>query len=187
MKIVKKATAILASAMLICSLCSCTEKPQESGITGAEAQEEFWNGDLEASAEKLAEFRAQSPEEVVNIWRQAKMQGNGALMYALYSADLKEVFFEKIKDNPTGWNLYYGIDAPQEVTCTDPEKMDDNDIYISDVTVLKTDGNLYYSQIFIQLVDGGYYIVSESVEYMTNEYGDIYVDINAEEDTNVMY
>lgn len=190
-EIIKKTAALLLSSAVLVSLCACGgEKLIESGISGEEAQEEFWNLDIEASAEKLAEFRAQSADEVVDIWRQAKMQGNGALMYALYSPSLKGIFLEQIKNNGS-WNVYYSVDAPIEVTCSEPEKVEETEMYVSDVTVLKTDGNLYYSQIFIKLVDGGYYVVSESVESMTDPYsyqGDVYIDIGAsEENTETLY
>jgi hypothetical protein len=167
MKMRKKAAILLATALFAVSLCSCGEKPKESGITGAEAQEEFWSTDIDASAERLNEFRAQSPQEVVNDWRQAKVQGNGALMYALYSPDLKELFLDDVKTVYGSWNLYYGQSAPLEVTCTEPEKVDGNDMYVSDVTILESDGSVTNSQIFIRLVDGAYCIVSESTEPST--------------------
>lgn len=180
MKRTKRIFAAAAAAAMLASLGACAEKPKESGITGAEAQEEFWNLELDKSAEKLNAFRPQSPEEVTSIWRQARVQGNGALMYALYSADLKPIFLEKAKREYGGWNLYITAQAPEDVTCSAPEKVEGSDMYVSDVTALKADGNLYYSQIFIELVDGGYYVVSESAEYMTNENGDLYIEIESD-------
>lgn len=185
-KKIRKALSVLLSLSLLFLLCACGgEKLVKSKISGAEAQEEFWSTDFDASAARLSEFRAQSPEEVTSIWRQAKIQGNGALLYALYSSSLKGIFLEQIKNNGS-WNLYLYTDSPAEVTCSEPEKIEDTDMYVSDVTALKTDGNIYYSQIFIELTDGGYYVVSESLESTTSPYSyqdDVYIDIDTAEST----
>lgn len=178
----KRVTAFIAVIAVIFTLCACGGV-KKSGITGAEAQEEFWNSDLDASAEVLNQFRAQTPEEVTSIWRQAKMQGNGALIYALYAEDLKEVFLDTMKENGS-WNMYYNSEPPTEVTLSEPIELEDEGLYISDITTLKADGKVYYSQIAIKLVDGGYYVVSEGAEYETqpDEYGENFLrDFGGEE------
>ena len=170
---IKKLTGLLLSALMIFAISGCGSGVKKSDVTGAEAQEQFWESDLDKSAEFLNGFRAQTPEEVTSIWRQAKMQGNGALQYALYSSDLKEVFLDRIKLLGT-WNLYYGSEPPMEVTCSEVEEVKDEGLFISDVTTIRSDGTILYSQIVIKLVDGGYFIVSEGAEYevQPDEYGE---------------
>ena len=170
---IKKVTALLLLVALMLAVSGCGGGVKKSDITGAEAQEQFWENDLDKSAEYLSGFRAQTPEEVTSIWRQAKMQGNGALQYALYSSDLKEVFLDNMKLLGS-WNLYYGSEPPMEVTCSEAEEVKDEGIFISDVTTIKNDGTISYSQIVIKLVDGGYFVVSEGAEYevQPDEYGE---------------
>ncbi|MBQ8002095.1 MAG: hypothetical protein IJ297_01480, partial [Clostridia bacterium] len=108
MMLFKKSTALILCVVLAVALfagCSSggEEKLVASDLTGAQVQEEFWNTDLDASAEYLKGYRAQSLDEVTRNWRQAKMQGNGAILYALYSTDLKELFLSQMKSEFALW------------------------------------------------------------------------------------
>lgn len=170
-KINRVFSTFLAAVMLFVLLaggCSNgkTVKLKPSDLTGSQVQEEFWNTNLDASAEYLKGYRAQSLDEVVKNWRQAMMQGNGAIRYALYSDELKLVFLNRMKAEFTIWNFYYGNDAakPLEVTCSEPQPIEGVDnMYYSTVTTIESDGVTTTSyDIYMEIQDGGYFITSET-------------------------
>ncbi len=171
MKLLKRSIAlVLCVAMMLVLFAGCSggseEKLEPSLITGAQVQEEFWNADLDASAQYLNGYRAQTLEEVTRNWRQAKMQGNGAILYALYSTDLKELFLSQMKSEFGIWNFYYGKEneKPLEVTYSTPQPIDDEDIknmYYSTITTIESDGMTTTTyDIYIELQDGGYFVTS---------------------------
>lgn len=169
MKITKRSIAIILCAVMAVSvaLTGCGgsgEKLKASDITGAQVQEEFWNADLDASAEFLNGYRAQSLDEVVRNWRQAHMQGNGAILYALYSTELKEIYLTRMKNEFTIWNFYYGreTEKPIEVTYSTPQAIEDIDnMYYSTITTIESDGITTSTyDIYIELQDGGYFVTS---------------------------
>ncbi len=167
MKLTKRSIAIVLSAAMALSLLltGCGgEKLIPSDITGAQVQEEFWNADLDASAEFLAGYRAQSLDEVVRNWRQAQMQGNGAILYALYSTELKEIFLTRMKNEFTIWNFYFGkeTEKPIEVTYSTPQEIEDiENMYYSTITTIESDGVTTSTyDIYIEMQDGGYFVTS---------------------------
>ena len=168
MKITKRSISVILCTVMLFTValagCGSKEKLQPSDITGAQVQEEFWNSDLDASAEILNGYRAQSLEEVVMNWRQAKMQGNGAILYALYSAELKEIYLNRMKSDFAIWNFYYGREneKPLQVECSTPQPIEDIDnMYFSTVTTIESDGITRTSyDIYIELQDGGYFVTS---------------------------
>lgn len=167
----KKIIGLMMALVMALSLCACgfggeEAKLKESDLTGAQVQEEFWNSDLEASAELLMGYRAQSLEEVTRNWRQAKMQGNGAILYALYSSDLKELFLNRMNSEFGIWNFYYGKEneKPYEVTCSKVNEVDGiSGMYYSTITTIGNDmiTETEYD-IYIELIDGGYFVTSET-------------------------
>lgn len=167
MKITKRSIAIVICAVMAFSLAltGCGgEKLIPSDITGAQVQEEFWNSDLDASAEFLNGYRAQSLDEVVRNWRQAHMQGNGAILYALYSAELKEIFLTRMKNEFTIWNFYFGKEneKPQQVTYSTPQPIEDiENMYFSTIETIESDGLTKTKyDIYIEMQDGGYFVTS---------------------------
>ena len=168
MKLMKKGIILAMVFTMLVSICSCgcskdTDNVLASDITGAEVLDAFWDSDLDASAEKLNGYRAQSAQEVANNWRQAQMQGNGAILYALYSTSLKDIYLQRMKNDFGSWNFYYGKESekPYEVYVTEPEKVEDTNMYYSLVTSILNDGTTSSYDIYIELVDGGYFVVSE--------------------------
>ena len=155
--------AVMAVSVLMTG-CGGGEKLIPSDITGAQVQEEFWNSDLDASAEFLAGYRAQSLDEVVRNWRQAYMQGNGAILYALFSAELKEIYLTRMKNEFTIWNFYYGKEAekPIEVTYSTPQAIEDiENMYYSTITTIESDGITTSTyDIYIEMQNGGYFVTS---------------------------
>lgn len=170
MKFIKKGIVLLMTLAMLMSTaaCGCSkgegEKLTPSDLTGSEVLDAFWDTDLDASAEKLNGYRAQSVEEVVNNWRQAKMQGNGAILYALYAPQLKETYLQKMKNEFSIWNFYYGRDneKPKQVYMGEPKEVEGTDMYYSTVSSILEDGTTSTYEIYIQLVDGGYFVVSET-------------------------
>lgn len=168
MKVTKRSIAIILCAVMAVSVlltgCGGGEKLIPSDITGAQVQEEFWNSDLDASAEFLAGYRAQSLDEVVRNWRQAYMQGNGAILYALFSAELKEIYLTRMKNEFTIWNFYYGKEAekPIEVTYSTPQAIEDiENMYYSTITTIESDGVTTSTyDIYIEMQNGGYFVTS---------------------------
>ncbi len=169
MKLMKNTLALVMAAVLMLSFAGCGCSKGESNslvpsdLTGADILNAFWDTDLDASAQKLDGYRAQSIEEVTNNWRQAKMQGNGAILYSLYSTDLKTVFLQKMKSEFGIWNFYYGRDneKPLDVLVSTPEPVEETNMYYSLVTSIFSDGTTSSYDIYIELVDGGYFVVSE--------------------------
>ena len=169
MKLMKKALILALATIMLVGMCACgcskdnSNKLVASDLTGAEILDAFWDTDLDASAAKLNGYRAQSVEEVVNNWRQAKMQGNGAILYSLYSASLKELFLQRMKNEFSIWNFYYGreYEKPLEVLISTPEAVEGTDMYYALVTSILSDGTTSSYDIYIELVDGGYFVVSE--------------------------
>lgn len=170
MKMTKRSIAVILSVVMMFALFAsgCGKgseaKLKPSDITGAQVQEEFWNPDLDASAAFLDGYRAQSLDEVVRNWRQAKMQGNGAILYALYSNELKEIYLNRMKNDFTIWNFYYGKEneKPIEVTYSTPQPIEDIDnMYYSTITTIESDGvSTSTYDIYIELQDGGYFVTS---------------------------
>lgn len=169
MKLIKKLLAAALTLVVIASLCACgcssdTNKLVASDLSGAEVLNEFWNTDLDASAEFLNGYRAQSIEEVTQNWRQAKMQGNGAILYALYAPARKEICLQQMKANFGSWNFYYGVDQsqlPLDILVSTPEKVEDSEMYYALVTTILNDGTTNSYDIYIELVDGGYFVIDE--------------------------
>lgn len=170
MKKMRRSIAFVLALVMVVALCACSKgeeaKLKPSELTGAQVQEEFWNVDIEASAAYLAGYRAQSLDEVTRNWRQAKMQGNGAILYALYSSDLKELYLNRMKQEFGMWNFFYGNDAlkPYEVTYSTPQVVEGIDgMYYSTITTIEGDGVTTSTyDIYIELVDGGYFVTSET-------------------------
>ena len=168
MKTMKKGLIFAVVAIMLVGICACgcaedeTSKLVASDLTGAQILDAFWDTDLAASAEKLNGYRAQSVEEVLNNWRQAKAQGNGAILYALYDTNKKELFLNTMIENGS-WNFYYNNEAekPVQVFTSSPEAVSDTDMYYSTVTSIFNDGTSSSYDIYIELVDGGYFVVSE--------------------------
>ncbi|MGM9551603.1 MAG: hypothetical protein ACI3XA_05050 [Clostridia bacterium] len=170
MKTFKRGLLLAAVVVFALSLTACFgPKIEKSTITGTEVQEEFWNVDLDASAAKLNGYRAQSVDEVVRNWRQAKMQGNGAILYAIFSPDLKEVYLQQMKSRFGCWNFYYSPELgttdvnsmPLEMLMGSVEEIDgEKNSYSSSVSCIMRDGSTEQYQINIGLVDGGYYVTS---------------------------
>lgn len=174
MKITKRSIALVICAVMVVliAMTGCGgEKTIPSDITGAQVQEEFWNSDLDASAKILDGYRAQSLDEVVMNWRQAQMQGNGAILYALYSTELKEIYLTKMKNEFTIWNFYFGKEneKPIEVTYSTPQSIDDiKDMYYSTITTIESDGVTTTTyDIYIELQDGGYFVTSYTTPEVT--------------------
>ncbi len=178
----------IISVCLVCaaavSFAACGSKLKKSDISSGDVQNELWNMDLDASAEKIQGFRAQTPLEVMQLWSQAKKQGNGALMYGVYSSDLKVIFLDKMKSEKGSWNMDYqpevqdSVHQYSEVEYNDPEELKDEHVFVSDVTLKKIDGKTYYTQVVIKLMDGGYFITSDGAEYevQPDEYGENYLN-----------
>lgn len=171
MTTMKKGLVLVLVLAMVFSLAACGSKLEKSELTGAEVMDEFWNLDLDASAEKLNGYRAQSVEEVVANWRQAKMQGNGAILYALYSPDQREVYLHQMKITYGCWNFYLspaigGTDTtimPLDILMSAPEAIEDkDDEYAVTVTAIMKDGTTEMYDIYIALVDGGYFVTSET-------------------------
>ncbi len=159
--------AVVMVSMLALSGCGAEEvKLVESDITAAQVQEEFWNNNLDASAEFLNGFRAQSPEEVGRLWQHAKIHGNGAILYALYSSDVKETYLYAMKRDFAIWNFYFGKEdqKPQSVTISQPLPVEGIDnMYYCTISNIESDGNTKTTyDIYIELVDGGYFVTSET-------------------------
>lgn len=169
MKNIKNVLALIMAVIMVMSFaaCGCSSDGKNelipSDLSGADILNAFWDTDLDASAEKLNGYRAQSLDEVVANWRQAKMQGNGAILYSLYSSDQKVVFLQRMKSEFGIWNFYYGKDneRPLEVYVTPPEPVEETDMHYSLVTTVLNDGTTNTYDIYIELVDGGYFVVSE--------------------------
>ena len=169
MKATKKSIEIVICVVMALSfaLTGCGgggEKLIPSDITGAQVQEEFWNSDLDASAEFLKGYRAQSLEEVVMNWRQAQIQGNGAILYALYSTELKEIYLTRMKNEFTIWNFYFGKEneKPLQIECSTPAEIEGiENMYYSTITTIESDGITTTSyDIYIEMQDGGYFVTS---------------------------
>ena len=175
MKATKKSIAVVICVVmaLTFALTGCTggEKLIPSDITGAQVQEEFWNSDLDASAEFLNGYRAQSLEEVVMNWRQAQMQGNGAILYALYSTELKEIYLTRMKNEFTIWNFYFGKEneKPLQVEYSAPAEIEGIDnMYYSTITTIESDGVTRTEyDIYIEMQDGGYFVTSYTTPEVT--------------------
>ncbi len=170
MKTLKKGIAVMVALVLALSLTACFgPKIEKSELTGAEVQEEFWNADMVASAKRLDGYRAQSVKEVVQNWRQAKMQGNGAILYAIYSPDLKPVYLQQMQSRFGCWNFYYsaalgGTDTsamPLEMLMGSPEEIEgEKNAYVSTVSCIMKNGTTEQYDIYISAVNGGYYVTS---------------------------
>lgn len=177
MKLMKKGFVFFMLAVMLVTVCACgcskdeTSKLIESDLTGAEILDEFWSIDLAASAEKLDGYRAQTVDEVLSNWRQAKTQGNGAILYALYSTDLKEAYLDRMIMNGS-WNFYYNNEAerPYQVFTSAAEAVADTDMYYSTVTSIFNDGTSNSYDIYIQLIDGGYFVVGEQAPDTGDEF-----------------
>lgn len=186
---VRKVVSIIMALAILMSVTACGSKVKKSDITSVDAMNELWNLNLDESAEKLNGFRAQTPEEVMQLWSQGKKQGNGALIYAVYSSDLKGVFLEKMKSTKGSWNMDYdpatqgSVHQYTNLTYTPVEELKDEHMFVSDVTLTKLDGKVYYTQVVIKLVDKGYFITSEGAEYETQPdlYGENYLNDYASE------
>ncbi|MDO4562740.1 MAG: hypothetical protein Q4C12_02785 [Clostridia bacterium] len=149
-----KKTAALLCAVIMLAACG------GSSITSDEAQLQYANTDLEASAEILNGFKAETANEAAELWRTAKRDGNGALMYALYSSALKPTFLERCVSRGS-WKIY-DEGNPTAVEIVEISAIEDGKYVVEFVT---TRESALYSQIVIIQENGGYFIETESAEY----------------------
>lgn len=153
-------------------------------VTGAEVMNQMWATSLDASAAIIDGYHAVSVQEVINNWKQAHMQkndqgivnGNGALIYGICSPDLRPRCLEVIKQNNYGsWNFYYSPElgvsdqslVPLEMVFSEAERLEEPGMikYIVDVTEVNKNGETYIYQLFVDFIDGGYYLSGRTAPY----------------------
>lgn len=160
------------------------EEVTPSPITGGEVMNQLWATSLDASAAIIEPYHAVSVEEVLNIWKQAHMQkndagivnGNGALIYGICSPDLRPRCLEIVKQNNYGsWNFYYSTElgasdqsiAPAGMVFSTPERLEEPGMirYIVDVAEISQLAETTKYQLFIDFIDGGYYLSGKTSPY----------------------
>lgn len=171
-----------------------------SPVSGAEVMNQLWATSLDASAAIIDPYHAESVEEVLNLWKQAHMQkndqgivnGNGALIYAICSPDLRPRCLEIIKQNNYGsWNFYYSTylgasdqtKVPQGIVFFPPERIEEPGMirYIVEVSEISQIGETVKYQLFIDFIDGGYYLSGR-----TSPYTEMGADMMMEEATEIV-
>lgn len=155
-----------------------------SSVSGAEVMNQLWATSLDASAAIIEPYHAQSVDEVLNNWKQAHMQkndqgivnGNGALIYGICSPDLRPRCLEIIKENNYGsWNFYYSTYlgesdqslVPAGMVFLPPERLEEPGMikYIVEVAEISQSGVTTKYQLFIDFIDGGYYLSGKTSPY----------------------
>lgn len=168
------------------------EEVVPSTVTGAEVMNQLWATSLDASAAIIEPYHAVSVEEVINIWKQAHMQkndlgivnGNGALIYGICSPDLRPRCLEIVKQNNYGsWNFYYSTElgasdqslVPAGMVFSTPERLEEPGMikYIVDVAEISQDAETTKYQLFIDFIDGGYYLSGRTSPYTENAVTDM--------------
>ena len=107
------------------------------------------------------------------------VNGNGALIYAICSPDLRPRCLQMVKQLGHGtWNFYYNASlgtsdqnlVPQEMLFSEPEKLEEDDLirYIVEVSEITASGESNTYQLFIDFIDGGYYLSGRTSSYTEN-------------------
>ncbi len=168
------------------------EEVVPSPVSGAEVMNQLWATSLDASAAIIDPYHAVSVDEVLNIWKQAHMQkndmgivnGNGALIYGICSPDLRPRCLEIVKQNNYGsWNFYYSTElgasdqskVPAGMVFSTPERLEEPGMikYIVDVAEISQSAETTHYQLFIDFIDGGYYLSGRTSPYTENAVTDL--------------